>query len=48
MWEWLAAHWGLLLAGIAFAGYFASYVLAMRHQEQAKVTNGAKLPCDRC
>ncbi len=48
IWQWLAANWGLLLAGIVCAGYFALYVLAMRHQANAKAANGAKLPCDRC
>ena len=46
MWQWLVTNWGLLLAGILFAGYFAFYVLAMRHQRAGG--GGPKLPCDRC
>ena len=48
MWQWLMTNWGLLLAGVLIGGYFACYVLAMRHQRAGKGADGPKLPCDRC
>lgn len=45
--EWLFRNWGWLLAGVAVAGYFAFYVLAMREQRTAPAGT-ARLPCDRC
>lgn len=48
MWQWLAKNWGWLLASIVIAGYFACYVLAMRHQRSPHDPDKPKLPCDRC
>ena len=48
MFEWLAKHWVLLLAGIVCAGYFAFYVLAMREQRKSASPGEPRLPCDRC
>lgn len=48
MFEWLAKHWGWLLAGFVFAGYFAFYVLAMREQRTSASSGKPRLPCDRC
>ena len=45
--EWLFKNWGWLLAGVAVAGYFAFYVLAMREQRTAPAGT-ARVPCDRC
>ena len=47
MLEWAAKNWRWFLVGIAFAGYFAFYVLAMREQRSAS-PGKPRLPCDRC
>ena len=46
MWQWLVTNWGLLLAGLLFADYFAVYVLARRDLHTSGV--GPKRPCDLC
>ncbi len=48
MLQWLVKNWGWLLAGMVFAGYFACYVLAMRHHRAPGGPDQPKLPCDRC
>jgi len=48
MWQWLATNWGWLLAGMLLGGYFACYVLAIRHQGTAGRSGEFRLPCDRC
>lgn len=48
MLAWLTEHRWQLLFGILFAGYFAFYVIAIRHQHQPGNNGKLKLPCDRC
>ncbi len=48
MWQWLTSNWGWLFAGLLLAGYFALYVLAIRHQRANGPDGKSKLPCDRC
>lgn len=48
MWQWLIKNWGWLLASLVIAGYFACYVLAIRHQRSPGDPDKPKLPCDRC
>ena len=45
---WLAKNWGLLLAGVTCAAYFAFYVLAMREQRKSAGSDRPRLPFDRC
>lgn len=42
--EWFVKNWAWLLAGIAFAGYFAFYVLAMREQRSWGNHGRSRLP----
>ena len=48
MLQWLAMNWGWLVASLVLGGYFACYVLAIRHQRTAGESGKPGLPCDRC
>ena len=48
MLQWLATNWKWLIAGIVLGGYFACYVLALRHQRAAGGSGKPRLPGDRC
>lgn len=48
MLQWLAKNWGWLIVGIILGGYFACYVLAIRHQRVPGGSGKPRLPCDRC
>ena len=48
MFAWMTKNWGLLLAGMVLATYFAFYVLAMREQRLGGNPGKPRLPCDRC